>query len=291
MEKLWRNRAYALAFAMLAASSTHAELGQNRAEIVDSIAVPDMTVAINQGGAGCNTAAHEVWTPSEGGCSDIEYQKSTARVVSVTASQSEIESGTGTAGFTAVVMMANGKRAPAGIPLTWTTSNGTLSSGKTLTNQYGDSVNTLSGAVSGTATVTAATEYGGANGVVAVKSSAPIITSVSASDLGLYQSSYAENPSHLVWSSENQTAATKITISMERGPSYCSTWESPQVFYPSAGARSWWLSLEQRGGHYSAASGWVNDCPTSYGNLELCNGEACTSKRFSVRSTNRFDSM
>ena len=151
--------------------------GPNTAHIIQNISVPGMTVAINPGGAGCNTVAHEVWEPAQGGCSDIEYQKSTARVISVTPSATSMEAGAGTTTFVAQVTTQNGKAAPPGVVVKWTTSNGNLGVPQGVTDGNGQAQNSLSGAASGAATVTATAAGGGATTTIAVQSSKPVIDS------------------------------------------------------------------------------------------------------------------
>ncbi|WP_153785345.1 Ig-like domain-containing protein [Pseudomonas sp. EMN2] len=151
--------------------------GANTADIVQGISVPGMVVDINPGGAGCNTGAHEVWEPSQGGCSDIEYQKTTARVVSVTAGLTTIEAGSGSTSFTAQVVTENGKVAPPGVLVKWLTSNGNLAVPQGVTDSNGQARNTLSGATAGSSTVTATAAQGGATATVTVKVSKPVINS------------------------------------------------------------------------------------------------------------------
>lgn len=152
-----------------------AELNQNTADINQDINVPGMALDINPGGTGCNTGAHEVWEPSQGGCSDIEYQKTTARVVSVIAGLTTIEAGSGSTTFTAQVVTENGKVAPPGVLVKWLASNGNLAVPQGVTDSNGQARNTLSGASAGSSTVTATAAQGGATATVVVKVSRPVI--------------------------------------------------------------------------------------------------------------------
>lgn len=177
--------------------------GANTADIVQNISVPGMVVDINPGGAGCNTGSHEVWTPAEGGCSDIEYQKTTAKVISLTPANATIESTSGATKLTAVVGMSNGKLAPAGVTVKWAADNGNLTSPQTYTNAAGEAVNTLSGANVGQSTVTATAAAGGATAAIVVKQSAPVIKSFSEQGRAIGYLSYYWTANTIYWNAED----------------------------------------------------------------------------------------
>lgn len=161
-------------------SFASAALNANQADIRENINIPAMAVVINSGGTGC--VGHQVWEPTEGGCSDSAYQKTTARVITVSSSRSSLNTGTGsatsTAVLTALVKMDNGKTAPAGLAVTWTATSGTLSSYSGYTDANGQVSVTLSapkGTAAGAATYTAKAVAGGASTTVNMVNTARVI--------------------------------------------------------------------------------------------------------------------
>ncbi|MGP5477569.1 Ig-like domain-containing protein [Pseudomonas helleri] len=137
---------------------------ENTAHIEQNFKIPTMSISINTGGTGCNQERHEVWEPT--GCSNTEWAKS-LRVVSVTAAPSTILANNSDMSIlVATVKDSKGEPAGQGIPTTWTTTNGTLSSSTAITNAQGQSSVTLRGTVSGPAIVTAVAVAGGSSGQV-----------------------------------------------------------------------------------------------------------------------------
>ncbi len=143
-------------------SAFAAPLKENNAYIEQAINIPGgMNIAINPGGSGCNAANNEKWEPSENGCSNIEWVKKTARVISVTASPASIlANNVAISTLTANVVDGKGSPVRAGIPTSWGTTNGSLSSTSTVTNASGKAAVTLRGTVARIASVTAAAVAG-----------------------------------------------------------------------------------------------------------------------------------
>jgi hypothetical protein len=141
-----------------------AQLKENTADIQQVVNIPGMAIAINSGGSGCNAARHEKWEPAQGGCSNIEWVKNTARVVSVTASPPSILANNIDAStLVATVKDGDGYLVGPGIPTSWWTTNGWLSGTSTVTNASGQTAVSLRGTVAGGATVTAAAVAGAAS--------------------------------------------------------------------------------------------------------------------------------
>ena len=277
----------------VAQSSWAAGLGANSASIVQDISVPGMAVVVNPGGEGCNSAAHEVWTPAQNGCSDIEYQKSTARVVSVTPGTAEVEAGTGATALQAIVVMANGKRAPGGVPVFWSTSNGNLAVPQSMTDDLGETTNKLSAATSGISSVTASAAGGSAATSVVVTSSTPIITSVRSDQMNLHDGNL-ESPWRVYWSSPNQTADTTIKISFEH-PSYCYT-QNPKheglEYFPTPGSTSWLINGSQTIYKRVVEPAYGIWCPNALKvYVTLCNGDSCASSYTIPKQSYTTDSM
>lgn len=152
------------AFLLFFSAYSFAQLKENSANIEQVINVPGMAVVINPGGSGCKSSNNEKWEPTENGCSNIEWVKQTARVVSVTASPSTIlANNISTSTLTATVKDGNGLPVKAGIPTTWRASNGSLGAGYVLTNSAGQAVNSLRGTVAGFSTITAGAAAGAAS--------------------------------------------------------------------------------------------------------------------------------
>jgi adhesin/invasin len=141
-----------------------AQLKENSADIQQVVNIPGMAIAINPGGTGCNAVRHEKWEPTQNGCSNIEWVKNTARVVSVTASPPSILANNSDAStLTATVVDGDGYLVGFGIPTSWGTSNGWLSSTSTTTDASGKSAVALRGTVAAWATVTAGAVAGAAS--------------------------------------------------------------------------------------------------------------------------------
>lgn len=140
-----------------------AQLKENSADIQQVINIPGMAININPGGVGCNVVRHEKWEPTQNGCSNIEWVKQTARVISVTASPPSILANNIAAStLTATLVDGDGYLVGFGIPASWGTSNGWLSNTSTVTDASGKTAVALRGTVAGLATVTAAAVAGAA---------------------------------------------------------------------------------------------------------------------------------
>lgn len=141
-----------------------AQLKENSADIQQVISVPDMAIVINAGGSGCNTGRHEVWDPTENGCSNTEWVKKTARVVSLTASPPTIVANNiATSTLLATLKDGDGYLVGPGIPTSWGATRGSLSRTSTVTNSSGQTSVTLRGTAAGVGTVTAAAVNGSAS--------------------------------------------------------------------------------------------------------------------------------
>lgn len=159
-------RSAALGALLLSFSSAvfTAQLKENSADIQQIVNIPGMMVAINPGGVGCSAAKNEKWEPTANGCSNNEALKLTARVVSVTTSPASIiANNISTSTLLATVKYSDGALVSAGIPTSWSTSSGTLSSTSTVTNASGQTSVTLRGTVAGVAKVTATAVAGSAS--------------------------------------------------------------------------------------------------------------------------------
>lgn len=140
-----------------------AQLKENSADIQQIVNIPGMAININPGGSGCNAARHEKWEPTQNGCSNAEWVKQTARVLSVTAWPPSILANNSDAStLTATLVDGDGYLVGYGIPTSWGTSNGWLSSGWTVTDASGRTSVALRGSVAGWATVTAYAAAGAA---------------------------------------------------------------------------------------------------------------------------------
>ncbi|MFA4834656.1 MAG: Ig-like domain-containing protein [Dehalococcoidia bacterium] len=141
-----------------------APLKENSADIQQVIDVPGMAIVINAGGSGCNKGRHEVWEPTQNGCSNIEWVKKTARVVSLTASPPTIvANNSATSTLLATLKDGDGYLVGPGIPTSWGTTRGSLSRTSTVTNSSGQTSVTLRGTAAGVGTVTAAAVNGSAS--------------------------------------------------------------------------------------------------------------------------------
>lgn len=141
-----------------------AQLKENSADIQQVVNIPEMNIKINLGGAGCDVVRHEKWEPTQNGCSNTEWVKKTARVLSVTASPPSIlANNSETSTLTATLVDGDGYLVGFGIPATWGTSNGQLSNTSTVTDASGKTSVALRGTVAGWATVTASAVGGAAS--------------------------------------------------------------------------------------------------------------------------------
>lgn len=141
-----------------------AQLKENSADIQQVVNIPEMNIKINLGGSGCDVARHEKWEPTQNGCSNTEWVKKTARVLSVTASPPSIlANNSETSTLTATLVDGDGYLVGFGIPATWGTSNGQLSNTSTVTDASGKTSVALRGTVAGWATVTASAVAGAAS--------------------------------------------------------------------------------------------------------------------------------
>lgn len=143
------------------------QLKENTAHIKQVINIPTMNIKVNPGGGGCKSDHHEKWETSQGGCSNIEWAKKTARVVSVVATPPTIlANNLATSTLVAKVKSDDDVLVGAGIPTMWSTTHGTLSSTTALTNSSGESSVTLRGTIAGLVSVTASAVAGASSGNV-----------------------------------------------------------------------------------------------------------------------------
>lgn len=156
-----------------------APLKENTADIQQVVNVPGMAITINPGGRGC--VGNEVWEPTENGCSDIAYQRNTSRVVRVTPDTSWLNIGAApdATQVTAEVRTADGKLSKAGIPVSWGTTKGQLSTTNTVTNGNGLTHLTISSVEQtrgGAGTITASAKAGGANSPINFSTTARVVS-------------------------------------------------------------------------------------------------------------------
>ena len=155
------------------------QLKENSAEIVQDIKIPGMAVTIKRGNeTGCNTANHEKWEATEGGCSNIEYMRDNAHVISIASAEYRLSIGViESTTLTANVRTKDGNPVGAGVPVTWSASLGNLSAYTSVTNAASQAVVSLStpkGTPKGLSTITAKAKGGGASIQVVVANSAKI---------------------------------------------------------------------------------------------------------------------
>jgi hypothetical protein len=155
------------------------QLKENSADIRQDIKIPDMAVDIKRGNeTGCITENHEKWEATEGGCSNIEYVRDNAKVVSIAAGEYRMSIGViESTILTANVRTKDGQPVGAGIPVTWTSSLGSLSSQSSVTNAASQAIVTLAtpkGTPKGISTITATAKGGGASTQVVVVNSAKV---------------------------------------------------------------------------------------------------------------------
>ena len=179
-----RNATRGLASAVLLLSLggwvSAAELKENTADIKQDIKLPSMSVTIKRPGGetGCNTANHESWDTTKGGCSNTEYMKENAQVVSIASDEYRLSIGViESTTLTANVRTKDGQPVGAGVPVTWSTSRGSLSAASSITNAASQAVVTLTtrkGTPKGPITIAAAAKGGGTSILVVVANSANI---------------------------------------------------------------------------------------------------------------------
>lgn len=161
-------------------SLSAAQLKENTADIQQDLNIPGMAVTIKRPGgeSGCNTANHETWDTSVGGCSNTEYLKENAKVISVAVSSPTMSIAVSGASLaTATVRTKDGQPVGAGIPVTWSTSLGSLSSYSGVTNaasQMSVNLSAPKGTAEGTGVVTASAKAGGASTSVSFYNSASV---------------------------------------------------------------------------------------------------------------------
>lgn len=282
-------------------------LNPNTADVQQNVSIPGMVIAVNPGGAGCKTAANEKWDTTAGGCSDNEYQLTTAKVVSVTPASDTIDSGSGLTLLTAVVKLQNGKAAPAGVAVTWLTTLGSLSSAKTYTDAQGVTSVTLGEANAGTAEITAAAVGGAAKGLVTVEATniAPTITDVRIGTFQFFSSDLVPKMPIIKWESPDMTPETTIKFNYSWA-SYCGKYNLPKgegkgtynteidwPYSPDPGSTSWYNNGSQSNIKQAIWPYFSHYCPSGALKLTvtLCNGDACSSMTKPVPTSYTNDSM
>jgi adhesin/invasin len=156
------------------------ELKENSADIKQNINIPGMAVIIKRPGGetGCNTANHEKWDTAKGGCSNTEYMRDNAEVISIAADNYRLSIGVvETTRLAANVRTKDGQPVGAGVPVTWSTTNGYLSASSSVTDAASQAIVSLTtpkGTPRGVTTVTANARGGGANVTIVVANSAEI---------------------------------------------------------------------------------------------------------------------
>ena len=181
---LWKSALRALATGTLGLSlvcASHAtELKENTARIDQDIKIPGMAVTIKRPGneTGCNAANHEKWDSDKGGCSNTEYMKENAKVITVDTNDPRLSIGVlESTTLTANVRTQDGQFVGAGVPVTWTTTKGSLSTYSSITNAASQATVTLTtpkGTETGMLTVTGSAKGGGAISMIAVGNSATV---------------------------------------------------------------------------------------------------------------------
>lgn len=157
-----------------------AELKENTADIKQDIRIPGMAVTIKRPGneTGCDAAKHEKWDSTKGGCSNTEYMKESARVVSVQFDDPRLSIGVlESTQLKANVRTQDGQLVGAGIPVTWSTTKGYLSTYSNFTDADSQATVTLTtpkGTATGLLTATASAKAGGASTLIAVGNSATV---------------------------------------------------------------------------------------------------------------------
>jgi hypothetical protein len=156
-----------------------ADLKENTADIRQDVSIPGMAVIIKKGGeTGCNTANHEKWDTTTGGCSNTEYMKENAQVISVGAADYRLSIGViESTTLTAYVRTKDGQLVGAGVPVTWSTTKGYLSTNSSVTNAASEATVTLTtpkGTARGPITIAASAKGGGNSAIVVVGNSASV---------------------------------------------------------------------------------------------------------------------
>lgn len=155
------------------------QLKENSADIVQDIKIPGMAVTITRGNeTGCNTANHEKWEATEGGCSNTEYMRENAQVISIASGEYRLSIGViESTTLTANVRTKDGQPVGAGVPVTWSASLGSLSAYSSVTNAASQAVVVLStpkGTPKGLSTINATAKGGGTSIQIVVANSARV---------------------------------------------------------------------------------------------------------------------
>ena len=154
----------------ISGAASAVQLKENSADIQQVVNIPGMAIAINPGGTGCNAAKNEKWEPTQNGCSNVDWAKQSARVLSVVASPPSILANDSDGStLVATVVDGNGNLVGAGIPTNWWTNSGWLTGTSTVTNASGQTAVVLRGTVAGVATVNAAAVAGGSGANVTLR--------------------------------------------------------------------------------------------------------------------------
>lgn len=250
------------------------DLTPNSADLQYSVNVPPMQISINQGGGGC--VGVETWDPTAGKCTETEYIRTTAMVVSVTASPPSIlADGAQTSTLTATVRDGKNRTVPAGIPVSWNTSLNSLSAVSSITNANGQTTVLTWGGTVGTSTVRSNAKVAtDAHASVTFTSSGPVINSVAATRHNIYENSDSY-PALISWSGEGLDLSTTYTIkvvdSMGRHT-------GPNVFTPPKGSTSFYLCTRLEGRNRCQNNNTVvpySDVSTV--TVTACNGASCSS--------------
>lgn len=180
LRKATRGLATAALLLVMGGWANAAELKENTADIKQDIRIPGMAVTIKRPGneTGCNTANHEKWDTDKGRCSNTEYMKENAKVVSVQFDDPRLSIGVlESTTLKANVRTQDGQLVGAGVPVTWSTTKGYLSTYSNVTDSASQATVTLTtpkGTETGLVTVTASAKAGGANTLIAVGNSATV---------------------------------------------------------------------------------------------------------------------
>ena len=170
-----------IAMTLLTGVAAAVPLKENSAYVNQTFTVPDMSIVIkrdNGDNSGCNASLHEKWDPAAGGCSNTEYLKENAQVISVAASSPTMSIAvSGPSLVTATVRTKDGQLVGAGVPVSWSTSLGALSAYSGVTNASSQMSVTLAapkGTAEGLGTIVAAAKGGGASTGVSFYNSAKV---------------------------------------------------------------------------------------------------------------------
>lgn len=171
----WKGRPLIAGLLLCLSWGAGAEIAPNTADIKQNISVPGMSIVINPGGRGCGQ--NETWDKDAGGCTKGEYLRNTARVVQVWAETGVVSIAVNQSRLVAVVRAADGSPVGPGIPVTWSTSAGGLSSYNGVTNGNSEVDSYLSapkGTGEGGISVSAWAVAGGASSTINAYNSARI---------------------------------------------------------------------------------------------------------------------